>query len=60
MIFDPTHFPDPNGGRVIQRTAQPSEGVLVKLLSTKQIATREVQKYPPSTVSYVLVSVFSD
>ncbi|CAF4798810.1 unnamed protein product [Pieris macdunnoughi] len=49
LIFDPTHYPDPNGGRVIQRTVQPDQEVFIKIVSTKQIATKEVRKYPERT-----------
>ncbi|CAK1552337.1 unnamed protein product [Leptosia nina] len=49
LLFDPTHFPDPSGGRVIQRSAQPDQVVMIKVTSTKQIATTEVRKYPQTT-----------
>ncbi|XP_072929568.1 sodium channel protein Nach-like [Epargyreus clarus] len=49
LIFDPTHFADPSGGRVIQRNVQPGQAVYFELQSIKQVATREVRKYPYST-----------
>ncbi|CAH0728223.1 unnamed protein product, partial [Brenthis ino] len=49
LIFDPTHFADPTGGRVIQRIAQPDHAVFFEIKSIKQIATTEVRKYPPKT-----------
>ncbi|XP_046971603.1 sodium channel protein Nach-like [Vanessa cardui] len=46
LIFDPTHFADPTGGRVTQRIAQPDQAVFFEIHSIKQIATDEVRKYP--------------
>ncbi|CAG4931324.1 unnamed protein product [Parnassius apollo] len=49
LIFDPIHFADTNGGRVVQRIAEPNMALFVELHSIKQIATNEVRKYPLKT-----------
>ncbi|XP_061721617.1 sodium channel protein Nach-like [Cydia pomonella] len=49
FLFDPTHFADPSGGRVLQRLSQPNEAMVLELRSVRQIATTEVRKYPLST-----------
>ncbi|XP_063627574.1 sodium channel protein Nach-like isoform X3 [Cydia splendana] len=49
FLFDPTHFADPSGGRVLQRLSEPNEVTVLELRSVKQIATAEVRKYPLST-----------
>ncbi|XP_063539375.1 sodium channel protein Nach-like [Cydia strobilella] len=49
FLFDPTHFADPSGGRVLQRVSQPNEVMVLELRSVKQVATTEVRKYPLST-----------
>ncbi|KPJ01464.1 Sodium channel protein Nach [Papilio xuthus] len=49
LIFDPTHYADPNSGRVSQRLAQPGHLMFLGLSSTKQIATPEVRKYSVET-----------
>ncbi|XP_063367232.1 pickpocket protein 28-like [Cydia amplana] len=48
FLFDPTHFADPSGGRVLQRVSQPNEAMVLELRSVRQIATAEVRKYPLS------------
>ncbi|CAK1583405.1 unnamed protein product [Parnassius mnemosyne] len=49
LIFDPIHFADTNGGRVVQRVAEPNMALYVELHSVKQIATNEVRKYSLKT-----------
>ncbi|XP_047994404.1 sodium channel protein Nach-like [Leguminivora glycinivorella] len=47
-LFDPTHYVDPSGGRVLQRVSEPNEVMVLELRSARQIATNEVRKYPLS------------
>ncbi|XP_063895927.1 sodium channel protein Nach [Helicoverpa armigera] len=49
LLFDPTHFADLTGGRVLQRTAQPNHLQMFQISSVKQIASSEVRKYPAKT-----------
>uniref|UniRef100_A0A2A4JYA3 Sodium channel protein Nach n=1 Tax=Heliothis virescens TaxID=7102 RepID=A0A2A4JYA3_HELVI len=49
LIFDPTHFADMTGGRVLQRIVQPNHLQLFHISSIKQIASSEVRKYPSKT-----------
>ncbi|XP_013170503.1 PREDICTED: sodium channel protein Nach-like [Papilio xuthus] len=58
LIFDPTHYADPNIGRVSQRLAQPGHLMFLGLSSTKQIATPEVRKYSVETVASVVLLEF--
>ncbi|XP_026746209.1 pickpocket protein 28-like [Trichoplusia ni] len=48
LIFDPIHFADMTGGRVIQRMVQPNQEQFFQVESVKQIASPEVRKYPLS------------
>lgn len=58
LLFDPTHFPDMTGGRVIQRSIQPKEVVYFKVESIKQVAAPEVRKYPWKSVSEVTTKIY--
>ncbi|KAJ8713877.1 hypothetical protein PYW08_007497 [Mythimna loreyi] len=49
LIFDPTHFADITGGRVLQRTVQPNQAEFFQIASIKQVASAEVRKYPLKT-----------
>ncbi|CAH0400329.1 unnamed protein product [Chilo suppressalis] len=49
FLFDPTHFADPSGGRVIHRLIEPNQVMLLHLKSVKQYATHEVRRYPLET-----------
>ncbi|XP_013147706.1 PREDICTED: sodium channel protein Nach-like [Papilio polytes] len=49
LIFEPTHYADPNSGRVSQRFVQPGQFLQLGLKSIKQVATPEVRKYNPET-----------
>ena len=49
-MFDPTHFADMTGGRVLHRIGQPDQAEYFQLSSIKQIASAEVRKYPLKTV----------
>ncbi|CAG9129416.1 unnamed protein product [Plutella xylostella] len=49
FLFDPTHFADLNGGRVVHRFIDINAGKLMQLQSRKQLATDEVRKYSLET-----------
>ncbi|XP_052744147.1 sodium channel protein Nach [Bicyclus anynana] len=49
LIYDATHYADPTGGNIIQRIIQPDQFALFEINTVKQVATKEVRKYPPKT-----------
>ncbi|KAF9823971.1 hypothetical protein SFRURICE_013508, partial [Spodoptera frugiperda] len=49
LVFNSYHFADMTGGRVLQRTVQPSQAEYYLLSSIKQVASSEVRKYPIKT-----------
>ncbi|XP_022817955.1 sodium channel protein Nach-like [Spodoptera litura] len=49
LVFNSYHFADTTGGRVLQRTIQPSQAEYYLLSSIKQVAAAEVRKYPIKT-----------